>query len=415
MSGSLERITAELEQLKDPNVTGTWVSALVKEIPELGRLPPISNDFWTSDLKKAVCNPFFLHGLKNVIIPNISYEKALTRLRKALLLFQPDIPDFIEAMQAQCFLNEYVFYVSDEEKEALKNTPLRALYESPPYKNHPVLALSDIEDKVSKKVKSQYEENPYPRWATINKTDLEIDHTVRNVLVAGCGTGRQSVYAGFGFPNAKITAIDLSQASLSYAMEKTKEYGLEIAYYQGDLLHAAKLNQKFDLILCSGVLHHMEDPEAGFDALLDVLAEGGRMKLGLYSRLARYDVNYCRAHIKQKGYQSTADDIRAFRMDVMNAAGMLSDLKLRADFYTLSRCRDLVFHVQEHQFSIPEIKEFVGKKAKFLGFQVDPVLWDQYQKEFPHNPDAADLDQWHLFEQKYPHSFRNMYNFILQK
>ena len=85
-----------------------------------------------------------------------------------------------------------------------------------------------ITDKTSKKVKQQYEENPYPRWISshfrlfplsiaevIAETKLRVNNlsikkiNEPKVLIAGCGTGQQSVYAASLYKNSKILAIDL--------------------------------------------------------------------------------------------------------------------------------------------------------------------------------------------------------------
>ena len=116
--------------------------------------------------------------------------------------------------------------------------------------------LNKISDNFSIAVKTQYEENPYPRWIntrilkkpltiaeTIKKLELKkIDKTyslpeVPAILIAGCGTGQHSVVTASRFKNSRVTAIDLSLNSLSYAKRKTFELGLKnIEYMQADIL-----------------------------------------------------------------------------------------------------------------------------------------------------------------------------------
>ena len=75
----------------------------------------------------------------------------------------------------------------------------------------------------------------------------------------------QAVEAAFQFHHREILAIDLSLASLSYAKRKTEELGIEsVKYMQADILDLHKLDRQFDLIECAGVLHHMENPVAGW-------------------------------------------------------------------------------------------------------------------------------------------------------
>ena len=86
------------------------------------------------------------------------------------------------------------------------------------------------------------------------------------------------------------------------------------------------------------------------------------------------------------------------------------------DFYSLSECRDLVFHTQEHRMTLPEIKAFLaGQGLQFLGFEVDRATARQYAARFPEDTAMTDLDRWHGFEQDNPHTFANMYRFWVQK
>ena len=86
------------------------------------------------------------------------------------------------------------------------------------------------------------------------------------------------------------------------------------------------------------------------------------------------------------------------------------------DFFSTSMCRDLLFHVQEHRFTIPDIKNLMtGFTAQFLGFELHPHILQGYAAEFPADKYLTDLDCWHSFETKHPDTFVSMYNFWIQK
>ena len=160
--------------------------------------------------------------------------------------------------------------------------------------------LGDITDEVSSKVRDQYEVSPYPRWvnlglrlkpAPISKVVEEIklklfDDKIKdiqspNILIAGCGTGQHSIGTAARFKGSKVLAIDLSLSSLSYAKRKTEELGIQnIDYMQADILDLGKLGRQFDIVESAGVLHHMDDPLAGWRVLTDCLKPGGLMKIG---------------------------------------------------------------------------------------------------------------------------------------
>ena len=122
-----------------------------------------------------------------------------------------------------------------------------------------------------------------------------------NVLVAGCGTGQHAITTATKYENSFVTAIDLSAQSLCYAKRKAQEYGIKnVNFIEMDILDLKKLNRKFGLIECSGVLHHMKDPIKGLSNLSDCLESNGYLKLGLYSKYAREKILKARKIIREK-------------------------------------------------------------------------------------------------------------------
>jgi len=297
-------------------------------------------------------------------------------------------------------------------------------------------ALTAIRDEVSLAVRRQYEDMPYPRWvkaAPVGKP-AAIGWYLRNqfpaaalhepgqrntleVLIAGCGTGQHAIETSQRFAGARLLAIDLSLTSLSYAERKTRELGLRnIDYAQADILELGSIGRSFDLIEASGVLHHLGDPAAGWRVLLPLLRPGGFMHIGLYSALARQDVLAARKFIADRGYGQTIEDIRQCRQELMSFEDghPLKDVADYSDFFTTSECRDLIFHAQEHQLTIPEIKSFLQENdLHFIGFTGQAA--QLYRRRFPEDKAMADLDRWHLVENENPKAFVNMYQFWIQK
>jgi tetratricopeptide (TPR) repeat protein/SAM-dependent methyltransferase len=297
--------------------------------------------------------------------------------------------------------------------------------------------LTDIADDVSLKVREMYEQNPYPRWIKTGPTESpkRLDEFLRNrfpmlvhdvarnptldILLAGCGTGRQAVEMAQRFAGAKVLAIDLSLASLGYAKRKTQELGLtNLEFAQADILKLGQLGRSFDLIESSGVLHHLEDPWAGWRVLLSLLRPGGYMRIGLYSELGRPGVIAGRALVAERGYPADPEGIRQFREAVItgNFGPPLGDLITKArDFFTTSELRDLVFHVREHRMTIPQIADFLREnELRFLGFELDPEIVRNYRARFPDNPTMTNLEYWHAFETAHPDTFYYTYQFWVQ-
>jgi 2-polyprenyl-3-methyl-5-hydroxy-6-metoxy-1,4-benzoquinol methylase/Flp pilus assembly protein TadD len=295
--------------------------------------------------------------------------------------------------------------------------------------------LTPVANPVSQQVRAQYEENPYPRWGrayrAVRRTSLrelfvslgatypaDPSFAAPEVLIAGCGTGQQAVLASTSYDNAGVLAIDLSLASLAYAWRKTRELGIgNIDYQQADITELRRLGRSFHVIECGGVLHHLEDPLAGWRVLVDLLRPGGVMFIALYSELARRPVVRARAQIAARGYAATAADIRRCRHEILALPDddPLASLRSVRDLYNVSECRDLLFHVQEHRFTLPQIKEALDQLGLRLLTMANELYSETYRKRFPDDPRMTSLDNWHLIEQEHPDAFVGMYAFWVQK
>jgi 2-polyprenyl-3-methyl-5-hydroxy-6-metoxy-1,4-benzoquinol methylase/Tfp pilus assembly protein PilF len=309
-------------------------------------------------------------------------------------------------------------------REPLEEQALRASVE----------CLTSITSGVSEQVRDQYEQNPYPRWVKLPIPEQPLrfndelrrtlpfgpftpmpDDSAPEVLIAGCGTGCQSILAAQRFRGARVLAIDLSLSSISYAKRKTQELGItNIEYAQADILKLGEIARTFDVIESCGVLHHLADPFDGWRTLLSRLRPGGFMSLGFYSEIARRHVVKAREFIAARGYASTPDDIRRFRQDL--AAVELQLLGKLSDFYSTSNCRDLLFHVQEHRLTIDQVESFLAKFGlHFIGFQLDRRELHKYRERFPDDQSDTNLRNWARFEADNPDTFIGMYQFWIQK
>jgi hypothetical protein len=142
------------------------------------------------------------------------------------------------------------------------------------------------------------------------------------------------------------------------------------------------------------------------------------MQVGLYSDLARQNVVSARALIAERGYRSIADDIRCCRQEIIAADddSLLKTLTGVADFFTTDDCRDLLFHVQEHRMTLPEIKSFLmANDLEFVGFALDASTRQRFAARFPEPAALTDLDRWHAFETEFPQTFAGMYQFGIRK
>ncbi len=428
-------------------------------------------------------------------------ESFLTQIRRALLFstlqqpqLSPEAYRFMAALACQCHHNSYVFWTEQDETAAVEaqiaemETLLNDKVEPSPelearllliamYRPldrlagaarlaqvaierwseviRPVLAFSlhnrmreqqirtqigsivAIEDEVSRKVRAQYEENPYPRWwqlpdrptrsyAELVRIEMPhfeppavLDEPIE-VLIAGCGTGQHPITVAAYTKNVRLLAVDLSLSSLAYAKRMAEDHGVEnITFKQGDILRLSELGRTFPAIECAGVLHHMKQPEAGLEVLIDLLAPDGLLKLGLYSEAARKAVVSARARIAELGLESNPKDMRAFRQRILTGK---EDQTMNAlvgfrDFFDLDSARDLMFHVQEHRYTIPQLADMLDRHGlEFLGFRFEkPTVKQSYAQRFPEDPEMRDLERWHQFELAEPRTFAGMYEFWCRK
>lgn len=299
-----------------------------------------------------------------------------------------------------------------------------------------VVSIGTGESAVSAAVRAQYEANPYPRWvrtqtrfaaAPLAEIVGELFPGTpakagpARILVAGCGTGQNAIATARRFADATVLAVDLSLASLGYAKRKTAELGISnIDYRHADLLSLGALSERFELVEASGVLHHLEDALAGWRVLAELVEPGGFMRVGLYSENGRRHITHAREFIAARGFEATLQGIRDARAAIlsMKEDPLLATVARNEDFYSVSGCRDLLFHVQELRFSLPQIAGMIRALGlEFLGFEFPDsgITASRYRARFPEDRTLGDLDNWHHFEEENPETFARMYQFWVRK
>ena len=303
-----------------------------------------------------------------------------------------------------------------------------------------IAVLKQVQETTSKRVKDFYEESPYPKYefreTAQEYSNLNLDLYIKRlvareidnikivkkpkILIAGAGTGGPAIRLCTTLNNAEVTALDLSFNSLAYGKRIAEDNNIkDIEYIQGDILDIKKINKKFDLIHCTGVLHHMKDPEKGLKSLVDVLETGGFMQLAYYSEISKKHLEPYRKMIKDNKYTSEITDIRNFRSQIINSPDKM-EIHRTVDFYNLSMLKDLLFHPQEKFYNLEALKKiFESNKLEFLGFNLGQagllVNKNTYLKLFPNDVNLTNLDNWSKYEKKYPMTFKSMYQFIVRK
>ena len=199
------------------------------------------------------------------------------------------------------------------------------------------------------------------------------------ILVAGCGTV-QAAYAAFSNPNDEVVGIDLSEASLAHERYLQDKHDLRnLKLFHGDLLEVGAIGGKFDVILCTGVLHHMAVPAAGLAALRDVLAPDGVMVLMLYGATVRTGVYMLQDAFQRMGIAQSSDGVakvrqilselpsRHYAQDYIRAA-----VELKNDTAVV----DTFLHPQDRAYTIPQLLELIESTGlRFQNWVDNYVYW----------------------------------------
>jgi len=181
-------------------------------------------------------------------------------------------------------------------------------------------------------VSRQYERYRYPEpipdveaWLADNWQWFDPSHAHRifwpdreykpdlDILIAGCGTNQAAVFA-FTNPDAKVVAVDISQPSLDhqqYLKDKHELSNLEL--HQLAIEELPSLGRDFDLIVSTGVLHHLADPQAGMNALARCLRPDGAIGAMLYAKYGRFGVELLQSIFRDLGLGQNESSIPLVR------------------------------------------------------------------------------------------------------
>ena len=141
------------------------------------------------------------------------------------------------------------------------------------------------------------------------------------------------------------------------------------------------------------------------------------MKVGLYSALARQHIVEIREKISQSGNGPSDDAMKIFRKDIIGSNEDHHKWLLKSgDFYSTSELRDLLFHVQEHRFTLPQIQGGLSELGlRFCGFQFSDKTVQSFKLKNTGTDDPYDLDKWNVYEEANPNTLISMYVFWCQK
>jgi len=224
----------------------------------------------------------------------------------------------------------------------------------------------------------------------------------QSILVAGCGTSQAAKHA-LRWPAAQVTGIDCSAMSVRGTEQLKKKYDLKnLQVQQLAIERASDLRQNFDQIVCTGVLHHLADPDAGLGALRDVLKPDGAMQLMVYAPYGRVGIYMLQEFCWRVGIRAANGEVR----DLIDALGSLpaahplqSLLSQAPDFRNEAALADALLHPQDRAYSVPQLFDFVEKAGLTFARWLRQAPYSAYCGVIAKIPQANRIKRLSLAEQ----------------
>jgi SAM-dependent methyltransferase len=207
-----------------------------------------------------------------------------------------------------------------------------------------------------------------------------------DILIAGCGTNQAAVFA-YTNPSARVVAIDISQASLNHQQHLKVKHGLDnLELHRLAIEDVHTLGLDFDLIVSTGVLHHLADPLVGMQALAGCLRQHGAIALMLYARYGRIGVELLQSVFRDLGLRQDEESLR-----VVNATIAMLDpdhpyysyRDIAPDLGSDAGVVDTLLHGRDRSYTVDDCLDLVTSAG--LVFQT----WFHNAPYYPH--DIANL------------------------
>jgi len=249
--------------------------------------------------------------------------------------------------------------------------------------------IADAHATVSESVRAFYERMPYPppvadldaqralcgdpmrRRALFHQAwPAQTQREDYEILVAGCGTSQAVRYA-FREPGARITAIDISEASLLHTRHLANRYRLDnLELHHLPVERVQHLRRSFDLIVCTGVLHHVPDPDLGLQSLREVLDRQGAMRLMVYAPYGRAGIYMMQTYCRMLGIGTSDKDLRDLGagLDALPSDHPIATVLRKAkDFRRPDAMADALLHPSDRAFTVGEVYDWLERCGMSFG------------------------------------------------
>ena len=263
-------------------------------------------------------------------------------------------------------------------------------------------------------VRDLYERRPYPAPLTSLDENLKLYgnpdrrralfhlmwpteqlHPKQEILIAGCGTSQAAKYA-LREPDARITAIDVSEASLHHTRKLQQKYELgNLELHHLSILDVQALRKTFDHIVCTGVLHHLADPDLGLQSLRSVLKPQGAMQIMVYASYGRTGIYMLQAYCRLLGITPSNQELQdlSATLNCLPKGHPLAHLLRKGkDFQDPDELADALLHPQDRAFRVPQVYEWLEKCGMSFGRWIEQAPYLAQCGVVGKSPHATRLD-----------------------
>ena len=262
------------------------------------------------------------------------------------------------------------------------------------------------EHPLSDLVAKQYKKWQYPEpienlenWLANNWDGFDPRHAHRifwpdrpyqpdiDILSAGCGTNQAPAIA-YTNPAAHVVAIDISTESIAHGRYLKDKYGLtNLEFHVLPIEEVSRLNLTFDLVICTGVLHHLSIPDEGLRALRNVLKADGAMHLMVYAPYGRAGIYMIQEYCRRLGIGTTDEEINDLANTLLalpHGHPLARLLGEAPDFRRKAALADALLNPQDRAYSVPQFLELVRSGGLRFG---------RWLRQAPYLPVCGDLVQ----------------------
>jgi SAM-dependent methyltransferase len=223
---------------------------------------------------------------------------------------------------------------------------------------------------------------------------LEKPRRNRGILVAGCGTSQAAIHA-LREADARVTAIDISETSLHHTRELQRKYRLQnLDVHRLAIEEVGELGRMFDQIVCTGVLHHLPDPDIGLRALRNVLAPDGGVHVMVYATYGRTGIYMMQEYCRLLGIDATEAELHGLGVTI---GALSSDHPIAAvarqarDFRNPDALADALLHPQDRSYTVPQLYGWLERCGLKFGRWVEQAPYLPQCGAIARMPHAARL------------------------